>query len=253
MFRLYFVWLAMLLAAVAPRVWAGESGLNVVVVVNQNNSNSVQRLSHDCRQRGVPPQNLFRMTGWTNGNISWQQDDFQNFLLTPLLNMIATRGLTHQAEIVLLSMDIPYRVIVGDSENSTTSDLFYGFKLNTTNEPPNDPDTCSLPDDATNSYCFSELPFNLAQPDTATTNSFLAMMLTDNSLGQAEATLVRGVAGDGSFPPQTAYLEKTGDINRSIRFILFDNAIQECRARSDDAVVRTNSDFLVWTFIGLGT
>ncbi|HEX3988559.1 MAG TPA: TIGR03790 family protein [Verrucomicrobiae bacterium] len=232
----------MLLAAVAPRVWAGESGLNVVVVVNQNSSNSVQLGNDYCEQRGVPPQNLFRMTGWTGGNISWQQDDFQNYLLTPLLNMIATRALTNQAEIVLLSMDIPYRVINGDSENSTTSALFYGFKVNTTNAPPNLPDTCSLPDDATNSYSFSELPFNLAQPDTASTNSFLTMMLTDNSLGQAEAALARGVAGDGTFPSQTVYLEKTGDINRSIRFLVFDNAVQECRARSDDAVVRTNSN-----------
>ncbi|HEY3857681.1 MAG TPA: TIGR03790 family protein [Verrucomicrobiae bacterium] len=230
------------MSAVTPRVWAGESGLNVIVVVNQNSSNSVQLGNDYCEQRGVPPQNLFRMTGWTNGNISWQQDDFQNFLLNPLLNMIAARGLTNQAEIVLLSMDIPYRVINGDSENSTTSTLFYGFKFNTTNAGPNLPDTCSLPDDATNTYSFSELPFNLAQPDTAVTNSFLAMMLTDNSLGQAEATLARGVAGDGSFPSQTVYLEKTYDTVRNIRFLAFDNAVQECRARSDFAVIRTNAD-----------
>ncbi len=183
MFRVYFVRLAMILA-LAPSAWAGESGLNVVVVVNQNSSNSV-RLGNDyCEQRGVPPQNLFRMTGWTGGNISWQQDDFQNYLLTPLLDTIATRNLTSQAEVVLLSMDIPYRVINGDSQNSTTSALFYGFKTNTEG-PVGLPDTCSLPDDATNSYSFSELPFALAKPETASTNSFLAMMLTDNNLSLA--------------------------------------------------------------------
>src|SRR5665213_1959096 len=120
------------LMTLAPRAWAGDSGLNVIVVVNQNSANSLQLGNDYCEQRGVPPQNLFRMTGWTNGAISWQQGDFENYLLNPLLAMISSRGLTNQAEIVLLSMDIPYRVINGDSENGTTSALFYGFKTNTT-------------------------------------------------------------------------------------------------------------------------
>ena len=88
--------------------WAGESGLNVIVVVNQNSSNSIQLGNDYCERRGVPPQNLFRMTGWTGGPIIWQQGDFEDDLLNPLLAMISGRGLTKQAEIVLLSMDIPY-------------------------------------------------------------------------------------------------------------------------------------------------
>ena len=119
------------LMALAPRARAGDSGLNVIVVVNQNSSNSVQLGNDYCQQRGVPPQNLFRMTNWTGGAINWQQSDFENCLLNPLLAMVSSRGLTNQAEIVLLSMDIPYRVLNGDSQNSTTSALFYGFKTNT--------------------------------------------------------------------------------------------------------------------------
>ena len=103
------LWLALLMTA-APVVWAGESGLNVIVVVNQNSSNSVQLGNDYCQRRGVPPQNLFRMTAWTGGAIDWQQADFENDLLNPLLAMISSRGLANQAEIVLLSMDIPYRV-----------------------------------------------------------------------------------------------------------------------------------------------
>ncbi len=238
--RLGIFWLAVLITA-APFIWAGESGLNVIVVVNQNSSNSLQLANDYCELRGVPPQNLFRMTGWTGGAISWQQSDFENDLLNPLLAMISSRGLTNQAEIVLLSMAIPYRVINGDNENATTSALFYGFKINTT-PPTNLPDTCSLPPDSTNSYAYSELPFALAEPDTASTNPFLAVMLTDTNLAQAELTLERGVASGSSFPPETAYLEKTSDSNRNVRFVLFDNAVQECRARGDDSVMRTNSD-----------
>ena len=241
------------LLTVAPPAWAGDSGLNVIVVVNQNSSSSLQLGNDYCEQRGVPPQNLFRMTGWTGGAINWQQSDFQSYLLNPLLAMLSSRGLTNQAQIVLLSMDIPYRVINGDSQNGTTSALFYGFKTNTA--PPDGlPDTCSLPVDSTNSYAYSELPFTLAQPATAATNAFLAVMLTDTNLAQAEATLARGVASDTSFPPQTVYLEKTSDPARNVRFVLFDNAIQECRARNDNAVTRTNSDSTALTdALGLDT
>ena len=64
--RVGMVWLAALMAA-TPRGRAGESGLNVIVVVNQNSSNSLQLGNDYCERRGVPPQNLFRMTGWTGG------------------------------------------------------------------------------------------------------------------------------------------------------------------------------------------
>jgi uncharacterized protein (TIGR03790 family) len=242
------LWLTVLLMA-ARCAWAGDSGLNVIVVVNQNSSRSLQLGNDYCERRGVPPQNLLRMTGWTGGAVSWQQGDFDSYLLNPLLAMVSSRGLTNQAQIVLLSMDIPYRVINGDSENSTTSALFYGFKTT----PPTAP-TCFLADDSTNSYSYSELPFALAEPATASTNAFLAVMLTDTNLAQAESTLERGAASDSSFPPQTAYLEKTSDDLRNVRFILFDNAIQECRARGDNAVIRTNSDSTSFTdALGLDT
>jgi uncharacterized protein (TIGR03790 family) len=250
--RLYMLWLAVLMAA-APFARAGESGLNVIVVVNQNSSNSLQLGNDYCERRGVPPQNLFRMTGWSGGVTTWQQADFESCLLNPLLAMVAGSGLTNQAQIVLLSMDIPYRVVNGDSQNSTTSALFYGFKPNA-NLAPGCPDTCCLPDDSTNTYAYSELPFALAEPDTAATNSFLAVMLTDTNLAQAETTLQRGLASDSSFPTNTVYLEKTSDTARNVRFILFDNAIQECRARGDDAVTRIVSDSTAFTgALGLDT
>ena len=48
-------------------LWAGGSGVNVIVVVNQNSTNSVQLGNAYCEQRGVPPQNVFRMTNWAGG------------------------------------------------------------------------------------------------------------------------------------------------------------------------------------------
>ena len=100
--------------------WAGGSGLNVIVVVNQNSTNSVQLGNDYCEQRGVPPQNVLRMTNWTGGATNWSPADFQTNLLNPLLGLVASRELTHQAQFVVLSMGIPYRVTDGNNENSTT-------------------------------------------------------------------------------------------------------------------------------------
>ncbi len=234
---IFFI-LGVLLAA--GRVWAGGSGLNVIVVVNQNSANSVQLGNDYCEQRGVPPQNVLRLTNWPGGSVNWSPNDFQTNLLNPLLAMVASRGLTNQAQFVLLSMDIPYRVTDGNNINSTTSALFYGFKTNTA--PVAGIASCSLPDNSSNSYAYSELPFSRATPNTATTNSFLAMMLTDTNLAAAEATLARGVAADSSFPTQTVYLAKTSDSARNVRFVEFDNAVFENQVAGNYAVTRIDSD-----------
>ena len=195
--------LSTLIAAfTAAQLWAGGSGLNVIVVVNQNSTNSVQLGNDYCEQRGVPPQNLLRMTGWTGGATRWSRSDFEAYLRDPLLAMLNSHGLTNQADYVLLSMDIPYTVGDGGSYDSTTSTLFYGFKPYGLPPLPCLPGGCSLPDASSNSYVFSEMPFREAPPDTASTNSFLAMMLTASNLASAEFTLSRGVASDGTFPTQ---------------------------------------------------
>ena len=242
--------LSILVAAVAAgTLWAGGSGLNVIVVVNQNSANSV-RLGNDyCEQRSVPPQNVFRLTGWTNGAIQWSRTAFETLLYNPLLAMIAERGLTNQAEFVLLSMDIPYRIADNESYNSTTSALFYGFKTNT--PPPLPPaclpGSCSLPDSSSNSYALSELPFPEAPPNTAPTNSFLTMMLTASNLASADLILSRGVASDSAFPTQTVYLAKTSDPARSVRFVEFDNAIFASRVRGDNSLVWVNTNSTSFT------
>ena len=95
-----------------------------------------------------------------------------------------------------------------------------------------------MPDNSSNSYAYSELPFSQALPNTAATNSFLAMMLTDTNLAAAENTLSRGVAADNSYPTQTVYLAKTSDPARNVRFVEFDNAIFENQVVGNFAVTR---------------
>src|SRR5205809_3006424 len=88
------------------RLWGGGSGLNVVVVVNQNSTNSVQLGNYYCEQRHVPPQNLLRIN-WTGSIVEWSNTDYTTYLLNPLQTMLAVRQLTNQIDYVVLSMDIP--------------------------------------------------------------------------------------------------------------------------------------------------
>lgn len=246
---------ALAAASTAGTIWAGGSGLNVAVVINQNSANSIQLANAYCEQRCVPPQNVLRLTNqWSGGSVSCMVDEFQNELCGPLLNMLQSRNLTNQIQFVLLSMDLPYQVVGTNGVNSTTSALFYGFKPDTV-PPPGVPTSCSLPDDSVNSYAFSELPFAEAAPDTAPTNSFLTVMLTDsNGLASAELILNRGVASDSSFPTQTVCLAKTGDTARNVRYVEFDNAIFDTRLRGDYSMVRTNTNLTDFTnLLGLET
>lgn len=236
-------------------VWAGGSGLNVIVVVNQNSTNSVQLANEYCELRGVPPQNVLRLTNtWSGGAISCTLDEFQTNLFDPLMDLIQSRNLTNQIEYVLLSMDLPYTVIGTNGENSTTSVLFYGFKPDGSSPGLGLPTGCSLLDNSSNSYAFSELPFSTAPPDMAMTNSFLTMMLTDSNLVGAETILSRSVAADSTFPNQTVILAKTDDYVRNFRYFEFDNAIFDARLQEEYPIIYTNTDFTGFTnILGLQT
>jgi hypothetical protein len=56
-------WCVLLILGFARQVFGGGSGLNVIVVVNQNSSNSVELGNYYCEKRQVPPQNVLRTTG----------------------------------------------------------------------------------------------------------------------------------------------------------------------------------------------
>ncbi|MCX6906140.1 MAG: hypothetical protein NTW03_22205, partial [Verrucomicrobia bacterium] len=221
-------------------LWAGGSGLNTVVVVNQASSNSLALGNDYCERRQVPPQNLLRIH-WPGGNIAWTLDQFQSTLATPLQALLAGLGPTNPIDYVVLSMDIPYRVTSSNGVNSTTSVLFYGFKADTASSDPLYP-SCSLPPASSNSYAFSEGIFRATPPDTAPGRPVLAMMLTAASLASARAILEQGVASDATAPTQTVYLAKTSDVFRNVRFVLFDDAIFNARLLGDNSLMRITSD-----------
>ena len=228
--------------ALVPAAFAGGSGLNVLVVVNQNSTNSVQLGNYYCEQRGVPPQNLLRIN-WAGGNTTWTRAEFENTLRSAVTTNLASRQLTNQIDYVVLSMDIPYRVTnttvnVANNFNSTTAALFYGFKDN-----PADPmAACSLAAATTSLYAGSEGIFRQTPPISTTSNSWLVMMLTSSNLAQAKLVVDRGMASDFAFPTQTVFLTKSSDALRNIRFLQADDTIFNTRLRGNCQVVLTNTD-----------
>lgn len=232
--------LAMLLALAcgAVRTLAGGSGLNVAVVVNQASSNSVQLGNYYCERRAVPPQNLLRID-WVGSPIEWTRTDCETHLLTPLNEMLASRGLSNQVDYVVLSMGIPYRVVNGGNMfvsgvNGTTSFLFYGFKPDY--QSPHGASSCTLPDVSFNPYAGSELPFRSVTNGSA----WLAIMLTASNLPAAKAIVDRGVISDGMFPAQKVFLTKSTDTSRNVRYELFDRAILDTQVLGRPTLLRTN-------------
>ena len=226
----------------AVELFAGGSGLNVAVVVNQNSTNSVQLGNYYCERREVPPQNLLRIN-WTGPNNTWTRSDFETVLLNPLVAMLSSRDLTNQIDYVVLSMDIPYQVTDPNGINSTTAALFYGFKTDdcSNNCPENIPG-CNLPAASSNAYAASESIFRQMPPIDPGSNSWLVTMITSSNLAQAEGIIDRGVASDGAFPTQTVWLAKTSDPARNVRYQEFDNTIFDARVAGDFSIQRTNSD-----------
>ena len=229
---------------IAWKGWAGGSGLNVIVVVNQNSTNSVQLGNDYCEQRGVPPQNLFRMTGWTGGALQWSASDFETLLRQPAAGHDRQPRADQPGGVcaAVHGHPLPGNRDASMSHNSTTSALFYGFKPDAHRQLLGYP-SCSLPDASSNSYAFSELPFQRG----AARHGGHELVSGDDAHRQQprrRGTHPRsGVASDSTFPTQTVYLAKTSDPARNVRFVEFDNAIFDSRIRGDNSLVWTQHGF----------
>ena len=233
------------IAGLCTQVLAGGSGLNVVVIVNQNSPDSVELGNYYCEQRGVPPQNLLRVN-WAGGSVNWTRAEFEATLRTPLNAMLAARALTNQIDYVLLSMDLPYRVSqdTGSSAtsgyNSTTSALFYGFKPDGCTTCPAGLPSCNLAPTTGNLYAGTEAIYRQTPPNGASSNNWMVMMLTSSNLPLAKVLVDRGVVSDSSFPTQAVYLAKTFDPIRTVRYLAFDDAIFDARVRGNYSILTTN-------------
>jgi uncharacterized protein (TIGR03790 family) len=228
---------------------AGGSGLNVAIIINQDSTNSIQLGNYYREKRNIPPQNVFRIY-WPGTNIQWSLSDYNNILLNPFVSALASHGLTNQIDYVVLSMDIPYRIEgdnTGFNENSTTSALFYGFMSDDTPVPP-----CHIAAGSANLYANSEGIFRQTPPISANSNSWLVTMITETSLAMAEQIINQGVLGDSTFPTNTVWLGKSGDVDRNVRFSAYDNVVFNTRLGTNCTVMRTNLTLAYFNSMLLG-
>lgn len=234
------------LVVLALRAFAGGSGLNTFVVVNQNSTNSVELGNYYCERRGVPAQNLLRIN-WPGGNTTWTRSEFESALRAPLLNALADRRLTNQIEYLVLCMDLPYQVTettgnpVTSGVNSTTSVLFYGFHPDGCINCPGGLPSCNLPTETTNRYAGSEGIFRHTPPINPNSNSWLAFLLTAPDLARAKAVVDLGVAADGSLPTQPVFLTKSSDKIRNLRYLQADDVVFNTRIDGNRPIVQTNT------------
>ncbi|HTR40936.1 MAG TPA: TIGR03790 family protein, partial [Pseudomonadales bacterium] len=218
------------------KLQAGGTGLNTIVVVNQDSSNSCELANYYCQERQVPPQNVLYIK-WAGTNTQWASTDFQTNLVSPLLAMLTTRALTNQIDYIVLSMDIPFQTSIGSTVNSTTSALFYGLRQGNTNDLFGQ----------TNSYAASEAVFSPTTPVVGAPGySFLTTMITADSLSLAEQLVNQGVASDGTFPQSPVILAKSSDPARNIRYTSFDNAVFNVNIRGVSSILRSNTDSVSW-------
>lgn len=212
---------------------AGGSGLNTIVVVNQQSPDSLALGNYYVEKRQIPPENILRIN-WIGGLIAWSEAQYATTLQAPLEAHVAAAGLNNQIDYVVLSMGIPFQIASPSATNSTTSALFYGIKTNSNGTPE---------PGITNSYAASEQMFSNARLASAPvgSRSFLATMLTGSTLAEAMQLVNQGTAADASFPAQPVILAKTADPDRNIRHPYFDNAIFNNRVLGKASVVRSNS------------
>jgi uncharacterized protein (TIGR03790 family) len=221
-----------------PILHGGGSGLNTIVIINDFSSNSCELGNYFCQRRQIPPENVLRIS-WPGNNIAWTSNELFSILLSPLTNMLASRQLTNQIDYAVLSMDIPFRTVFGATTNSTTSALFYGLKS-----------TGEL--SIVNNFASSENAFRGLTMTNTPGYSFLATMITAETLDAAKQLVDQGVDSDGQFPQWPVVLEKTSDSERNLRHALFNNAILNVKIRGASNIARTNSNAVSWPASCLG-
>ena len=94
---------------VAETAVAGGGPENVLLVVNANSDSSKAIANHYIQIRKIPPSNVLYID-W-KGDIEWTSiSHFHTDLLTPILEAIKQRGLTHQIDYVVYSSDFPWGI-----------------------------------------------------------------------------------------------------------------------------------------------
>lgn len=220
-----------LLSAFAQAVSAKITAEQVAIVINTNDENSQLIADYYQKARGIPEQNLIRISMPADDN-SIGQKKFEE------IYQQVEKQTPDKVQYYALAWTRPFRVAC----MSITSAFAFGF----------DESYCAKGCKATRSSSYynsdSELPKDVL-------NIRPSMMLAGSSLQQTYAMIDRGVASDGSKPEATAYLVSTSDKARNVRSrrygVILELLSENINIEQIDGDVLKDKDDVMFYFTGL--
>lgn len=222
---------------------AGGGPQNVLVVVNDNSLESLELGQYYRERRAIPPANIFHIR--TSTNYSLDTAGFTNEIRKPILDYIASSGLSNQIDYVVFSRGIPYRIYSGPYTNrrhcGLTAAMFYGFK----SSPDAFVSGCELAPNSDSEYFNAERAF--AHSDAPGGHLFyLSTILNGWTFPAAKCAIDRSVASDETSPTGTVFLARSSDNARNIQWyqyedVDFDSRVlgspQKCSMVDSDSMI----------------
>ena len=229
---------------------AGGGGENMLLVVNPNDSASLQIANAYAALRNIPANNIVFIAPPTNSNINGQpisQADVTSYYLNPIKNYISARGLTNQINYIgTIGQAVSYGIVPEPGLGLTgANSLNYALSLLTplTNGSGltmqnatsyyNDPylympvsglyqDPTNIPVGSNTAIQHSNA-YSIFYPvpnQTITTQYYMSGAIgytgtNGNTVSEVIAGLQSAAASDGSRPVGTIYFENSGDSLRS--------------------------------------
>ncbi len=188
------------------------SANELVVIINESDPQSVAVGEYYRLKRGIPSENIIRINiPKVNGDLPNKIPASQfNSIKSSVDSQINSRGISSRIQAQVLTWKLPYKIIcpngVNDSVMSITSAFTFGYHSSYCKTSQ-----CTLTPQS--SYFNSNAVSPFSQHQIRPT-----MALAGDSYDKVKQVIDRGVASDGSNPSGTAYLIKTRDTNRNVRF-----------------------------------
>ncbi|MCB1070217.1 MAG: TIGR03790 family protein [Kiritimatiellae bacterium] len=210
----------------------GGGPQNVLVVVNDNSTNSIFLGKEYARQREIPERNVLRIATTVTNNID--AASFSNQIRAPIHAYLTEAGLEDQIDYLVLSRDIPFRIVVGPFTDyrhaSVTATLFDDLYTS-----PNAQFGCNLAAGSQNDYAGSDMSF--ARPETPSQPHYrITSLLTARTEPQNLALIDRSTGVDFTRPPAVVYFEYGEDIFRNGRAVQYEDAAFSMLLRTNRAV-----------------
>lgn len=200
---------------------AGGGPLNTLVVVNDNSPDSIDLGRYYAERRGIPDRNIFHITVTTNYNVDTVA--FTNSIRAPIINYIASAGLSNQVDYIVFSRDIPYRVFLGALGNKRhgglTAAMFYDFK----SSPDAFASGCTNENGSAQDYFLAERSFTHAGAPSSN-RYYLSAMLNSFDMDGALRLVDRASSADGTMPTSSVYFLNSTDYDRNAQWPEYENA-----------------------------